>query len=103
MKNKTTHNPTQMIKCTFSNAVHKVLEPNIGVKRSERWKKEYQEKYKFTNEQKIQMFDEILKIPQESSKELLNYRFSRSIKKRVQKEREDRGYVRKKKTPLKVG
>ena len=102
MKNKTTHNPTQMIKCTFSNAVHKILEPNIGVKRSQRWKKEYQEKYKLTDEQKIKMFDEILKIHNESSLELINYRRSRSIKKWVQKEREARGYVPKKKTPLKA-
>jgi hypothetical protein len=101
MKNKTTHNPTQMIKCAFSNSIHKVLEPNLDVKRSERWKKEHQEKYKFTNEQKIEMFEKILKIHQECSNELLNYKRDRGFKKRIQKEREARGYVPKKKNKVK--
>jgi hypothetical protein len=96
MKNKETSNPTQMIKCAFSNNVHKILEPNIEVKRSERWMQKHQEKYKFTNEQKIEMFDKIWKIHQEASNQLLNFRKDRGLKKRVKREREERGYVPKK-------
>lgn len=80
------HNPTMMIKSKFSNLVHKILEPNIGIKRHERWR--HQDKYKFTDEQKIAMFDEIFKIHGECSKELTNYFQDRSFKNYVRKERE---------------
>ncbi len=52
MKNQK-NNPAMNIKCKFSNAIHKILEPNIEVKRSDRWKSPYQEKYKFTDSQKL--------------------------------------------------
>jgi hypothetical protein len=94
------NNPATSMKCRFSNQVHAILEPNIGVKRSERWKKEYREKYNFTDEQKLQMINEILKLHNELSNELVSYKFERSKKKRVQRERASRGYVSKKKTKL---
>jgi hypothetical protein len=99
MKN-ITNNPATSMKCRFSNQVHAILEPNLGVKRSERWKKEYREKYNFTDEQKLQMINEILKLHNELSSELVSYKFGRSRKKKVQKERAARGYVSPKKTKL---
>ena len=95
MKNSK-HNPATSIKCKFSNAVHKILEPNLGIKRNERWK--HQDKYKFTNEQKLEMFDQIFKMHSETSNELVSYKFKKSYKKRVQNDRVARGYVAKKKT-----
>lgn len=90
---KNTHNPTMMIKSKFSNAVHKILEPNIDIKKSNRWK--YNLLYKFTNEQKIEMFDKILKLHNESSEELTNYQYERREKKRVHNDRVKRGYYEK--------
>jgi hypothetical protein len=98
---KQTNNPATSMKCRFSNQVHAILEPNLGVKRSERWKKEHREKYNFTNEQKLEMFEKIFKLHQEISSELVSYQFDRRQKKRVQKARIERGYVPKKKTKLK--
>lgn len=89
------HNPTMMIKSKFSNQVHRILEPNIDIKKSNRWK--YNLLYKFTDAQKIQMFDQILQLHAQSSEELSSYRTDRSRKKRVAKERAARGWVSKKK------
>ncbi len=96
---KQTHNPTTMIKSAFSNAVHKILEPNHDVKRRDRWKTQYREKYKLTDQQKIEKFDEILKLHQLTSTELINYQQDRNLKKKVRKEREARGWTPKVKTP----
>ena len=85
---KNTHNPTMMIKSKFSNLVHKILEPNIDIKGHERWR--HRDKYKFTDEQKIAMFDEIKKVHDECSNELTNYQFDRRIKKHVRKLREEK-------------
>ena len=90
------HNPTTIIKCRFSNEVHKILEPNLGVKRSQRWKL----KKDLTDKEKIEAFDKIMIIHSECSNELQNYFQDRSKKKRVNKERKARGYIPKKKTRL---
>ena len=95
MKNTKNNNPTEMIKCKFSNEVHKVLEPNIGVKTSERWKS--RDKYKFTDAQKIAMFDQILALHKECSTELTDYQFDKREKKRIHVARVARGYKFKKK------
>lgn len=92
MKN-TAHNPTMMIKSKFSNLVHKILEPNMDVKQRERWR--FAKKYKFTDEEKLQIFDQILKIHNECSKELTHYQFDRREKRRVIKEREKKLLVNK--------
>lgn len=92
------HNPTMMIKSKFSNQVHRILEPNIEIKKSNRWK--YNLLYKFTDEQKIQMFDQILQLHSQCSEELSSYRADRSKKKRVAKERAARGWVSKKKQKM---
>jgi len=89
-------NPTTAIKCKFSNAVHKMLEPNTDIKQRDRWR--HRDKYKLTDKQKLEMFEEILKLHAECSKELTTYQYDRREKKRVQKARIARGYVPKKKT-----
>lgn len=91
---KNLHNPTMMIKSKFSNDVHKVLEPNIHLKRSERRKR--RDDYKFTDEQKIEMFDKIYKLHAESSSELVSYIQNRRYKNRIHKQRVERGYFDKK-------
>jgi hypothetical protein len=98
MKN-TKHNPTMMIKSTFSNKLHKILGECIGYKP---YSKEYwdckREKTKLTDEDKIKLFDEIKTIYEETSQELRNYFQDRKFKKRVEKQRVERGYEPKKKT-----
>lgn len=93
-KVKTNNNPTTMIKCKFSNAVHKVLEPNIEVKSRDRWK--YRKE--FTDKQKLEIFDEIMKLHKECSNELTSYLYDRREKKRIHNDRVKRGYNFKKKT-----
>jgi len=95
MKNKTT-NPTVIIKCKFSNDIHKILEPNLGIKKSERWK--FRDKNKFTDAQKIEMFDQIMALHSSCSSELTNYQFEKRNKKRIHVARVARGYNFKKKT-----
>ena len=97
MKNtKNNSNPTTMIKCRFSNEVHKILFPNYAVKASERWK--LREKNKFTDVQKLEMFEQIMNLHNETSTELTNYQADRSKKRKVEKARIARGYVAKTKT-----
>lgn len=93
MKN---NNPTSAIKSKFSNAVHKILEPNLDIKRRDRWK--HRNKYEFTDKQKLEMFDKIVALHNECSNELTNYQYDRREKKRIHKARVERGYKFKKKT-----
>lgn len=89
-------NPTTAIKCKFSNAVHKILEPNLDIKQRDRWSK--RESYKFTDKQKLEMFDTIVNLHTKCSNELTNYQFEKREKKRIHKARVERGYKFKKKT-----
>lgn len=89
-------NKTMMIKSAFSNAVHKLLEPNIGVKNSQRWG--LRDKYKLTDKQKIDLFDQINSLHRTSSTELTSYQFNKREKKRIHAARVKRGYNFKKKT-----
>ena len=94
---KTTHNPTMMIKSSFSNKIHNLL--GIKHKRySREWFDGMKKRRELTDEEKSKLFDEIMKMYVESSDELVNYRKDRSLKKRVNKKRAERGYVPKKKT-----
>lgn len=93
---KNNNNPTTMIKCRFSNDVHKLLEPNLNVKASERWK--HRDKYKLSDDQKLEIFDKIIELHSQCSNEIQNYLHKKRKKRRVQKERIERGYVPKKKT-----
>ncbi len=94
MSNK--NNPTTMIKCKFSNTVHQLLEPNIDIKRRQRW--QHNNKYKLTDAQKIELFDKIVILHRECSVELTGYQYDKRCKNRVKKARIARGYVPKKQT-----
>lgn len=89
-------NPVTSIKCRFSNSVHKLVDQKYGVKNSQKWSMKVE---KLTNEEKIKLFDEIVKLDQEISSEISNALYKRREKKRVEKARAERGYVAKKKTP----
>lgn len=93
---KKNNNPTTMIKCKFSNEVHKLLEPNIDIKRRDRWK--HRDKYQLTDAQKLEIFDKIVELHNECSSELTNYQYDRREKRRIHKDRVARGYKFKKKT-----
>lgn len=87
-----------MIKSKFSNQVHKLLEPNINIKRRDRWR--HLKNYNLTDKEKLEIFDKILELHQESSKELTNYQYDRREKKRVHKARIERGWKPKEKNNL---
>lgn len=91
-------NPTTMIKCAFSNAVHKLLEPNINIKKSQRWK--FKDKYKLSNEEKLEIFDKVMSLHENSSYDLNSYNNKKRTKKVVNKLREERGYKKKNRTSL---
>lgn len=86
------YNPTVMIKCKFSNIVHKLVDTNYGNKRSEAWKN----KKTLTNEEKVKLFDEIVKNHAECSKELAHFQYERREKRRVDAKRVENGYYEKK-------
>jgi len=92
------HNSITTIKCKFSNGLHKMLEPKIGTKRSERWHIPTKE---LTDAEKIELFDKIVEYHKECSTEISNGLYKRREKRRIQKARDARGYVPKKKTSLK--
>jgi len=82
MKNLKSH--TETIKCTFSNSVHKLLNPN-PVKNRDKWRVK---KVELTNEEKIALFDQIAELDKETSNLLGSYWYDRREKRRVQKIRE---------------
>lgn len=89
---------TMMIKSKFSNAVHNLLNPN-PVKNRDKWRTKTTP---LTNEQKIALFDEIVKLDNEISNELGSYWYNRREVKRRDKARADRGWKPKEKTSKKV-
>ena len=89
------HNSVTTIKCRVSNEIHKMLTPNIDVKKSQRWRKSNTE---LTNAQKIELFDQIAKLHKECSEEISSALYKRREKKRVAAQRIINGYVPKKKT-----
>jgi hypothetical protein len=91
MKNS---NPGTAIKCKFSNAVHKILEPNINIPSSQRWRL----RKELTTQQKLEMIEQIIKLHNECSSELTSYQYNKREKKRLYKARVERGYKFKKKT-----
>ena len=106
MKN-TKHNPTMMIKSAFANKIHKLMNKCYGIKkgtkewydcRKEHNKSAWSDFRKLTDQEKIELFDKIEAIYVKSSHELTSYFNDRNIKKHVNKKREERGYVPKKKT-----
>ena len=95
---KTTLTSATSIKLRFSNAVHKMLEPNLGVKRSQSWRGWREKKVTLTDAQKLAKYEEIVKLHNEISEELSKCLFERREKRRVEKARQERGYVAKKRT-----
>lgn len=82
------------IKTKFSNSVHKILEPKIGIPRSIRWRKPNKE---YTDKEKIALFDEIKKLHDQISDEFSNCLYKNRQKKKVQKLRDESGYTAKQK------
>jgi hypothetical protein len=87
------------IKTKFSNAVHKILEPGIGVKRSQRWKL----KKELTDKEKIALFDQISKLHEDISTEYSNCLYKNRQKKRIQKLRDENGITTKRKEKKESG
>jgi len=90
-----TLNSSTSIKCKFSNMVHKMLEPNIGIKRTKRWSHKPKN---LTDKEKLELFEQIVTLHKEISEEYSSCLFKRREKRRIQKARLERGYVPKKKT-----
>lgn len=88
-------NQVTSIKCRFSNSVHKLLDKQIGIKRDDRWKHRVTP---LSDNEKIKLFDEIMKLHNENSEEISNALYKRRERKRVETARLERGYVPKKKT-----
>lgn len=85
---------TPMIKCTFSNQVHKLLNPN-PVKNRDKWKNKPVE---LTDKEKIELFNRIVLLDKETTNILGSYLYNRREKRRVQTDRIERGVLPKKKT-----
>ena len=81
------------IKTKFSNSVHKILEPNLGIPRRKRW----QFKKEYSDMEKIKLFDEIKKLHDDISREYSNCLYKNRQKKKIQKLRDERGYTAKQK------
>lgn len=81
------------IKTKLSNSVHKILEPNLNIPRSKRWRN----KKEYTDKEKIKLFDQIKKLHDEISDEYSNCLYKNRMKKKVQKLRDESGYTAKKK------
>lgn len=89
------HNSVTTIKCKFSNEVHKMLEPNINVKKSQRYRTKTKE---LTGQEKLDIFDKLVALHQECSAEISAALYKRREKKRVQAYRVKTGYTPKRKT-----
>ena len=88
------NNKVKQLKCAFSNAVHKILEPNFDKKVSER------KRNNFSNEQKLEMFDKIMSLHNESSNRIAIHRFNKRSAKRKYLKMMEEGKLPKQKTTL---
>jgi hypothetical protein len=97
---KNAHNPTMMIKCRFSNEIHKLITPCYGIKPHT---KEHQEcrinnkKNPLTDKEKVELFDKIMELDNKTSWELTHFFTKRKLKNKVNKIRTENGYFEKKK------
>ena len=82
------------IKTKFSNSVHKILEPKIGIPRRIRWRSPNKE---LTVKEKVELFDQIKKLHDQISEEYSNCLYKNRQKKKVQKLRDESGYTAKQK------
>jgi hypothetical protein len=81
-----TNTQTPMIKSTFSNLVHKLLNPN-PVKNRDKWRVKPE---KLTDQQKIELFDKIVEMDKKCTELLGSYWYDRRVKKCVLKKREEK-------------
>ena len=81
-----TNTQTPMIKSTFSNLVHKLLNPN-PVKNSDKWKVKPE---KLTDQQKIVLFNKIVEMDKKCTELLGSYWYEKRDKKRVLKKRQEK-------------
>lgn len=72
-----TNTQTPMIKSTFSNKVHKLLNPN-PVKNRDKWKVKQE---KLTDQQKIELFDKIVEMDKKCTQLLGSYWYEKREKK----------------------
>jgi len=84
MKNNNTQTP--MIKSTFSNKVHQLLNPN-PIKNRDKWRVKQE---KLTDQQKIELFDKIVEMDKKCTELLGSYWYDRREKKRVLKKRQEK-------------
>ena len=100
-KNKTGKRPAQnkttQLKCKFSNEVHKLLEPNWNKTKEERTKLGV---VRFTDAQKIELFNNISLLHNESSKRITTSKFKKRAAKRKYLALVAEGKVPKQKTTL---
>ena len=69
----------QQLKAQFSNATHKIISPNYNMTIAERRKLGV---VRFTNEQKIEMFDKIMQLHNEISSRISYTRYDKRAAKR---------------------
>lgn len=81
-----TNTQTPMIKSTFSNLVHKLLNPN-PVKNRDKWRVKTE---KLTDQQKIELFDKIVEMDKKCTELLSSYWYDKREKKRVIKKRQEK-------------
>ena len=87
-------NVKTMLKGTFSNRVHELLEQGMDKKLNERWRS----KVKLTDAQKLEIFEKIEQLHTDCSNAIRSVRFEKWATKRKNKLRLENGYVAKKKT-----
>jgi len=85
------HNSVTTIKSRFSNLAHELLDPNYGNKRRDAWRN----KKVFTDAEKIEIFDKLKKIHDETSEEIGHALYKRREKRRIHKQRVENGYYEK--------
>lgn len=89
------HNSVTTIKCKFSNEVHKMLDPNVGVKKSLRYRTPKKE---LTDAEKVEIFNKMIVCHQECSDEISSALYKRRERKRKAAYRLKHGITPKKKT-----
>ncbi|MEO6302383.1 MAG: hypothetical protein ABIP51_04365 [Bacteroidia bacterium] len=72
-------NKTTQLKCAFSNAVHKIVEPNWQKTKAERSKLGV---VRFTDAQKIELFNQIMQLDKTSSQIITTSKFNKRLAKR---------------------
>lgn len=92
---------TLAIKANFTNTVrHLLSNTSINNQVNQYLKQKYKIK-ELTDQDKLEYFDKIWELMKETDNSLRNYKYKKRKKAKINKERELRGWVKKKKTSLK--